>query len=140
VIVVPVAPGEACADCGGLMVVLARDGEVLFGRGADCSIRVGHDPEDVQVSRHAGTLQVLDDAVLVSNLSSSRPILMVPSSGWRRMIDPGDTVSSLPHRTFDIVLLGAVRQQYVIHVDATQLDPIITGRPRLSLVRPRGAS
>jgi hypothetical protein len=50
--------------------------ELAFGRGLDVNIGLAHEPADLRVSRHAGTLRHLIETVLIINASSCRSPLI----------------------------------------------------------------
>ena len=96
-----------------------------FGRAERCTIRIG--VADEHVSRHAGTLQVLDDCVLVRNESRTRPFAFAPAAGGRRRVEPGEVISSQPHDRFSVVVSGRFGDRYELRVDAAEITP--AGRP-----------
>ena len=100
-----------------------------FGRADRCTIPIG--VADEHVSRHAGTLQVLDDCVLVRNESRTRPFAFAPTAGGPRRVEPGEAISSQPHDRFSVVVTGRFGDRYELRVDASEIVP--AGRP---LARP----
>lgn len=84
-------------------------------------------PEDDHLSRRAGSLELLDDCVLVRNLSTTKPLVLRPESGEDRVVEPGEATTSLPHRRFGLVLVGRGGLAVEIAVDARGLTPP-TGR------------
>jgi hypothetical protein len=95
-------------------------GQVLtFGRSRSTDIRL---PDDDHISRRAGCLQVLEDCVLIRNDSRTKVILLRPSSGEDRVIEPGAATASLPYRTFCLALTGKGDLEVVLEVDARGLD------------------
>jgi hypothetical protein len=112
---------------GGRRWTFAAGDLATFGRADTCTIRIG--PADEAVSRHAGTLQVLDDCVLVRNQSRTRPFAIAPAAGGRRRVEPGEAMSSLPHDRFSVVLAGRFGDRYELRVDASEIIP--ADRPAL---------
>ena len=112
---------------GGRRWTFAAGELATFGRADTCTIRIA--PLDDAVSRHAGTLQVLDDCVLVRNESRTRPFALVPAAGGRRRVEPGEAMSSLPHDRFSVVLTGRFGDRYELRVDASEIIP--ADRPSL---------
>lgn len=110
---------------GGRRWTFAAGDLASFGRADTCTIRVA--PLDDAVSRHAGTLQVLEDCILVRNESRTRPFSLAPAAGGRRRVEPGEAMSSLPHDRFSVVLTGRFGDRYELRVDASEIIP--TQRP-----------
>jgi len=107
---------------GGRRWTLTTGDLATFGRAETCTIRIG--VADDHVSRHAGTLQVLDDCVLVRNESRTRPLAFAPATGGRRRVEPGEGMSSLPHDRFSVVVSGAFGDRYELRVDASEILPV----------------
>ena len=106
---------------GDLHRLLAPGEEVTFGRGLEVDLRLAADPPDLLVSRRAGLIRCLPDAVLVSNLSS-RGMLRLDAPGTAgREIGPGEAITSEPHRTFQVTVIGSYGQSYAVEVDARSL-------------------
>jgi hypothetical protein len=78
--------------------------------------------EDGGLSRHAAVLSALDDFVLIRNVSSSKPFVLRPRTGEDQVVGPGAAVTSLPHRTFDVVLAGGLGD-VAVHIDASAITP-----------------
>jgi hypothetical protein len=91
---------------------LARGEALTFGRGADCTIRL---PNDSHISRTAGSITVLEDCVLIRNHSSTKPFVLRPVAGEDRVVEPGEAVTSLPHRRLQIVIAGMAGT--AVHLD-----------------------
>jgi hypothetical protein len=114
---------RAAIRVAGRTLTLAPGDELLFGRGHECQIRLAHDQEDTQVSRRAGSLSLLPDAVLVRNLSATQAFLLAPVGASEQVVEPRAAITSLPHRVFDVVLLGTYGARYQLTVDATAVTP-----------------
>lgn len=100
-----------------------RPGEQLtFSRAEGCDIRLGHDPEDRHVSREAGALIAMDDAVLVRNDSTTQPLMLQTFPGPELILEPRAMASS-PHRHVRVVVPGSWGSQFALAVDATRLRP-----------------
>ncbi len=140
----PSPPGTAATSTAPTVAVrhagrtwtLAVDGELTFGRGADVDVTLADDPPDLRVSRHAGTLRVLPDTVLVANVSSRGVITVDADGALSREIAPGEAITGDPHRVFTVTVVGEYGQTYPLQVDASALP-----HPRPSRERPaRGAA
>ncbi|GAB6897630.1 hypothetical protein [Kineosporia succinea] len=97
--------------------------EVTIGRSRNCDLRIAYEPEDDHVSRHAATVRVLADCVLIRNVSSSKLLQLRPPTGATRTVEPGAATTSLPWRQFDVIVTGRFGRDYVVHVDARGLPP-----------------
>ncbi|EXG82335.1 hypothetical protein [Cryptosporangium arvum] len=95
--------------------------ELIFGRGRNCQIRLAHEPEDTRVSRTAGSFSLLPDSVLIRNLSTSRELYLVAAQTPDRVLEPHSATTSLPHLTFDLVVVGNHGRTYPLRVDASRL-------------------
>lgn len=91
---------------------LALGDALTFGRGRDCAIRL---PNDSHISRTAGSITVLDDCVLIKNHSATKPLVIRPVVGEDHVIEPGEAVTSLPHRRLQIVIAGMAGT--TVHLD-----------------------
>lgn len=100
---------------------LPPGGSLTFGRSSRCDIAVATDPEDLLVSRHAGTLTGVHDGVLVTNASQRHPILLQPVPGREIEIGPGMTVGTMPHARSRVLVVGRHSARYLIYVDCTGL-------------------
>lgn len=114
-------PGIVVSVGGGTWTV-PPGRQLDFGRGRDRTVRLAYEPPDEHVSRHAGTLQVDRAYVIVRNESVSRPLLLVGPAGGEHEIEPGGGTTSLPHRTFSVVVVGGYGRRYELGVDARRLD------------------
>ncbi|MFG1923262.1 hypothetical protein [Cryptosporangium sp. NPDC048952] len=102
--------------------------ELILGRGRNCQIRLAHEPEDTRVSRTAGSFSLLPDAVLVRNLSATRELYLVAAQTPDRVLEPHSATTSLPHLTFDLVVVGNCGRRYPLRVDASRLTATSTFR------------
>jgi len=117
----PLSAGDVLVHFAGRQWVISA-GEVLrIGRSRSCELAL---PDDDYLSRHAGSLQVLDDCVLVRNESSRKPLVLRPPFGGDRVVEPGAAVTSLPYQTFDLLLTGTGGRVVAIRVDAVRLTPV----------------
>ena len=97
-----------------------RPGVVLvIGRGRACDVRLPQ--EDDHLSRRAASLELLDDCVLVRNLSTTKPLVLRPATGEDRVVEPEAATTSLPHRRFSLVLIGRGGGIVEVAVDARGL-------------------
>jgi len=78
---------------------------------------------DTHLSRHAGSLRVLADCVLVRNESAHKPLALRPPSGEDRIVEPEAATTSLPFPRFELVLVASGTQVLSINVDASRLTP-----------------
>lgn len=100
---------------------LLRRGQCLvFGRSRSCNVQL---PDDDHLSRTAGSLQIVDDCVLVRNLSSTKPLVLRPDAGEDRVIEPSAATTSLPDASFRLVLAGRGGSVVEIAVDARAVTP-----------------
>jgi hypothetical protein len=97
-----------------------RPGDVLtLGRSPSCQVRL---PDDDHLSRHAGTLRVLRDCVLVRNDSASKPLVLRPPAGEDRVVEPGAAITSLPYGRFAVVFSGRGGTPVQVDVDASTIS------------------
>ena len=99
---------------------LAVGQRLTVGRGSACQVRL---PDDVHLSRYAGMLTVLDDCVLVRNVSRSKPLVLRPSVGEDRVVEPQAATTSLPFPQFAVVFAGQAGAAVAVAVDARTLAP-----------------
>ncbi|MCD5355201.1 hypothetical protein [Kineosporia mesophila] len=95
--------------------------ELTVGRGAGCGIRIAHQPVDDHVSRMSATVRVLEDCVLVSNVSATKPLVLRPLVGGQRPLEPGAATTSMPFGEFFLVMTGRFGREYSVHVDVHDL-------------------
>ena len=98
---------------GALRVVVAgaqfdvpAGGSLTFGRGQGCTVVL--DPDDVGISRVAGSVQREGHAWWVTNHSASRPLAVVVRSGLRSVLAPGRRLA-VDH-SVTVVVEGQVRR------------------------------
>ena len=92
-------------DSGVAFLTTARP-RLLFGRSAQCDIRVGHQPlADRSVPRVAGTVAVLDGRVAVDNLSERVAFDLKTADGPLEAVRPGALLAPAADR-FEIVVGG----------------------------------
>jgi hypothetical protein len=94
---------------------------LTFGRSRGCDIVLAHEPEDLLVSRHAGTLSGAGNGVLVTNASQRHPLLLQPIPGQETVLAPGMTVGTMPHARARVQVAGAYATRYLIYIDSTSL-------------------
>lgn len=94
---------------------------LTFGRGLDVDIKLAHEPPDLRVSRHTGTLRHLIDTVLVINASSRGLLTLVADGAVPREISPGEAITCDPHRKFRVCVIGEYGVTYDLDVDASSL-------------------
>ncbi len=132
----PVQPAKPVRVRHGETVRLLAPGEeAAFGRGLHVDLRLAADPPDLLVSRRAGLIRCLPDAVLVSNLSTRGTLRLSAFGATGREIGPGEAITSEPHRMFRVAVVGSYGQTYPIDVDARALPspapPSLTALPGL---------
>jgi hypothetical protein len=98
---------------------LSTGRQLTLGRSSRCDVRL---PDDERLSRQAAVLSALDDCVLVRNVSTSKPFVLRPLVGEDQIVGPGAATTSLPHRTFAVVLAGGLGDVSV-EVDASAITP-----------------
>ena len=108
-------------DHGGRTWRLLSGGELTFGRGLDVNIGLSHEPPDLRVSRHAGTLRHLTETVLIMNTSSRGVLTLMADGAVTREISPGEAITCDPHRKFRVCVIGEYGQSYNLDVDASSL-------------------
>lgn len=74
-------------SAGDRLVEAGPEETVTFGRSAECSICL--DPEDVSISRRAGSLECENGTWWLTNRSSVRPLSIVDDLGFRTVLPPG---------------------------------------------------
>ncbi|MBL7255247.1 hypothetical protein [Paractinoplanes lichenicola] len=89
-------------------------------------------PNDSHISRTAGSVTVLEDCVLVRNHSTTKPFVLRPVAGEDHVVEPGAAVTSLPHRTLQIVIAGMAGTTVQIDLDVSG----VTTSDGLSDVKP----
>ena len=103
-----------------------RRGDVLtLGRSPSCQVQL---PDDDHLSRHAGTLRVLRDCVLVRNDSASKPLVLRPPAGEDRVVEPGAAITSLPYGRFAVVFSGRGGTPVQVDVDASTISHGVAAR------------
>ncbi len=68
------------------VVTLAADQRLTFGRARECTLCL--DPEDIGISRVAGTIEFDHGTWWVANTSMSRPLSIVDDLGFRSVLAP----------------------------------------------------
>ena len=94
---------------------------LTFGRGLDVDIKLAHEPPDLRVSRHTGTMRHLMDTVLIMNASSRGLLTLMADGALTREISPGEAITCDPHRKFRVCVIGEYGATYDLDVDATSL-------------------
>jgi hypothetical protein len=84
------------------------------GRNNPCTVRLA---DDEHLTRRAFALKVRAGYVVIHNTSTTKPLVVRPPIGEDHVVAPGSATTSLPHRTFGIVLAGS-RGDVAVHVDA----------------------
>lgn len=77
---------------------------LTIGRSRACQLKL---PDDDHLSRHAGSLQVLDDCVMIRNESRSKPLVLRPQVGEDRVVEPGEATTSRPLAVFSLLFTGS---------------------------------
>lgn len=114
------------------------DDEVLtFGRSRDRDVRLGHDPEDDYVSRHAGEISRLSGGVLVRNSSKTQSLLLRPLPGPEVRIAPSSGVLRSTRELFQLVVPGRYGGSYTMLIDGR--PPQVEGALAENPVAPLGA-
>jgi hypothetical protein len=93
--------------------------QLTAGRSNACAVRL---PDDDHLSRRAFSLKVLDGYVLIHNTSTSKPLVLRPPVGEDHVVAPGSATTSLPHRTFSIIVAGSLGD-VAVRVDAQAVTP-----------------
>lgn len=118
----------------GRSLSVAAGSSASFGRAPDCDVRL---PADAFISRHAGDIEVLDDAVVVWNRSATKPLIVRPLFGADVVVEAGG--GHAPPRdgsaTFEVLLAGRDGLEVVVRVD-TQGLRVTTPPPRPSARQP----
>jgi len=100
---------------------LVSGGTLTFGRGTDVDVTLAHEPPDLRVSRHTGTLRHLIDTVLIINTSSRGLLTVMADGAATREISPGEAITCDPQRRFRVGVVGEFGTTYEVDVDATSL-------------------
>ncbi|WP_322754807.1 hypothetical protein [Frankia sp. Cas3] len=140
----PPAVVVARITASGRRWALGSGRRLTFGR-AGCDIPFGADPQDLMVSRRAGTLAESEGAIVIGN-TGRHPLLVLTADGdTHRILSPATAVSA-GLAEFQIVAVGADGQRHEIGVvhyrrqpvhreqDTMQLSVRLTQTERLLLV------
>ncbi|WP_051167223.1 hypothetical protein [Actinoplanes sp. N902-109] len=92
--------------------------EITIGRGSGCDIRL---PQDDHLSRHAATVRVLEDCLLITNESRVKPFVLRAPVGEDRLVEPGAATGSKPWQRFALVFAGEGGSPVRVEIDATAL-------------------
>ena len=119
---------------GSLSLELRPGEELTFGRGADCDIRIGHDPTDDLVSRAAGSILGLVDGALVRNTSRTQSLTFIAMPGPSFVLRPKVAIGTMPHGRVRLEVLGRHGRVYSLLLDVQGLrrergDSTGSGRP-----------
>jgi hypothetical protein len=129
----------------GTSFVTVDDPAVLFGRGAQCEVRFGHQPfADQGIPRIAGRILAIGTSrIAVENLSDQLGFDIKSGDGLLNAVRPG-SIYSPPGREFDILFAGSATT-HVLRIEAmnepvpvvrreldSSADPITVVRPQLS--------
>lgn len=120
----PHSSPHAVVSCGTFRATLTPGLSMSFGRGQGHPLRLGHDPQDLRVPRHAGRLECRADGVLVHNTSNKRTLVVQTFPGPGYEILPLMVAGTRPHPQVKVLVLGGV-STYAITVDTRALgDPV----------------
>jgi len=119
----PRRPVVARVRADGRIWALGRGGRLTFGR-AGCDIPFGTQPEDLMISRHAGTLAESEGALVIRN-SGRHPLhLLNPEGDTHQILSPG-TAGSAGLADFQIVAVGTYGQRHEIMVHHQHQSPVL---------------
>jgi len=101
---------EACST----VVVLLEGQALTFGRSRDCTVCL--DPDDIAISRVAGTIECERGVWWIVNNSTTRPLALVDDLGFRSVLPP-QRRSALVNITQ--VIVDGTKGQHSVRVSAT---------------------
>lgn len=113
---------RATVRYGSLSLELRPGEELTFGRGADRSIRIGHDPTDDLVSRAAGSLLGLVDGALVRNTSRTQSLTFIAMPGPSLVLRPSMAIGTMPYGRVRLEVLGRHGRVYSLLLDVQALQ------------------
>lgn len=118
----PATAAHATVRHGSLSLELRPGEELTFGRGADRSIRIGHDPADDLVSRAAGSILGLADGALVRNSSRTQSLTFIAMPGPSFVLRPSMAIGTMPYRRVRLEVLGRHGRVYALLLDVQGLQ------------------
>jgi hypothetical protein len=120
----------ATVQAGGNEIRLSEQQRLTFGRARECTLCL--DPEDIGISRVAGTIEFEHGIWWVANNSTSRPLSIVDDLGFRSVLAPQRRAAL--ETTTQIIVEGMKRRHNLRVTVVSRHDE------RESLVIPAGAS
>lgn len=110
---------------------LVAQGRLAFGRGKECDVRLAHDPEDDYVSRVAGRLELVDDAVLVRNTSTSKVLHLQPHARAEITVSPLTAVAVLDCGFVRVVVPGSHGTRHLLSISSSDAASGADRRPEV---------
>jgi hypothetical protein len=95
-----------------------------FGRARSCDVCL--DPNDVGISRRAGSIDCVERVWFVTNLSSSRPVSAIDPVGFRTVLAPGRRMAV--DGKLSVVVEGQIRRhELVVSAPGAGEPPVVAG-------------
>lgn len=121
-------PGGATVSYHGQLWTLDDGQSVSIGRQSSCDIRIGGalpGPQDLGVSRRAGTVSHAQGRMWIRNDSTSLPVLVRAAFGQEYVLERRGDIVSLADPAATVVFEGQVRsyEVRVVMPQAEQLEP-----------------
>jgi hypothetical protein len=105
-----VAAGGATVAVAGKRHGLGPGQALTFGRAESCDVCL--DPDDVGISRLAGSVEYVDGVWFVTNRSTGRPVSAVDPLGFRTVLAPGRRMAV--DERLSIIVEGQVRRHELV--------------------------
>jgi hypothetical protein len=116
--------GSATVSVAGTDYVVAPGDSLTFGRSESCEVCL--DPDDVGISRLAGSVECLEGVWFVTNRSTTRPLSAVDPVGFRSVLAPGRRIAV--DDRLSIIVEGQIRRHELV-VAATLGRPVVSPAP-----------
>lgn len=110
---------------------LGASGSLTFGRGRECDVRLAHEPEDDYVSRVAGRIELLADAVLVRNTSTSKVLHLQPHARAEITLSPLTAVAALECGFVRVVVPGSHGTRHLLSISSSDDAASAERRPEV---------
>jgi hypothetical protein len=116
--------GSVTVRVGDVDHVVAPGASLTFGRSESCDVCL--DPDDVGISRLAGSVECVEGVWFVTNRSTTRPLSAVDPIGFRSVLAPGRRIAV--DDRLSIIVEGQVRRHELV-VAVTLGGPVASPVP-----------